>query len=130
MKFTIATLVTLAISVAAMPPSASHKSGKITLAQASGQCQAGKVACCNPKKDISGDGVLGNLLAEGLLNNLLGTGDSACASQSLIKNLNLLGTLAYPRSKTHTNMYKVSLRRAPRALPARTPLLAAQLERM
>ncbi|KAJ5458383.1 hypothetical protein N7475_009771 [Penicillium sp. IBT 31633x] len=91
MQFTIATLVALAVSVAALPPSAGHKSSKISLAQASGQCQAGKIACCNPKKDISGEGVLGNLLAEGLLNNLLGTGDSACASQSLIKNLNLLG---------------------------------------
>lgn len=104
MQFTIATLVALAVSVAALPPSAGHKSSKISLAQASGQCQAGKIACCNPKKDISGEGVLGNLLAEGLLNNLLGTGDSACASQSLIKNLNLLGMSAHPPLKNLTNI--------------------------
>ncbi|KAJ5154026.1 uncharacterized protein N7500_009465 [Penicillium coprophilum] len=90
MQFTFATIVTLAVSVAAMP-SASKSPKGLSLSKASGFCQAGEVACCNPKKDISGDGVLGNLLAEGLLNNLLGVGDSACASQSLIKNLNLLG---------------------------------------
>ncbi|KAJ5154025.1 uncharacterized protein N7500_009464 [Penicillium coprophilum] len=91
MKFTIATLVTLAVSAIAMPSINGNKPKKLSLSQASGLCQAGKVSCCNPKKDISGDGVLGNLLAEGLLNNLLGVGDSACASQSLIKNLNVLG---------------------------------------
>ncbi|KAJ5154021.1 uncharacterized protein N7500_009460 [Penicillium coprophilum] len=92
MKFTIATLVTIAVSVAAMPSVQGHNPSKqITLAQAQGLCQSGKVACCNPKKDIHGDGIIGNLLAEGLLNNLLGVGDSACASQSLIKNLNILG---------------------------------------
>ncbi|KAJ5458379.1 hypothetical protein N7475_009767 [Penicillium sp. IBT 31633x] len=91
MQFTIATLITLAVSVAALPPSAGHKSSKISVAQASGQCQAGKIACCNPKKDLSADGILGNLLAEGIARNLLGTGDSACVSTSLIKNLNILG---------------------------------------
>ncbi|KAJ5520694.1 Hydrophobin [Penicillium fimorum] len=92
MKFTIATLVTLAVSAVAMPSvNGGDKPKQLSLSQASGLCQSGKVACCNPKKDIEGNGVLGNLLAEGLLNNLLGVGDSACASQSLIKNLNLLG---------------------------------------
>ncbi|KAJ5458378.1 hypothetical protein N7475_009766 [Penicillium sp. IBT 31633x] len=95
MQFTIATLITLAVSVAALPPSAAHQSGheskQISIAEASGQCQSGKVACCNPKKDLRADGILGNLLAEGILNNLLGTGDSACVSTSLIKNLNILG---------------------------------------
>ncbi|KAJ5277538.1 Spore-wall fungal hydrophobin dewA [Penicillium chrysogenum] len=91
MKFTIATVVTIVVSAVAMPSFEGNKPKQISLHQASGLCQAGKVACCNPKKDISGEGVLGNLLAEGLLNNLLGVGDSACASQSLIKNLNLLG---------------------------------------
>ncbi|KAJ5816988.1 hypothetical protein N7447_009221 [Penicillium robsamsonii] len=91
MKFTIATLVTLAVSVAATAPVHGKSSKQISLSQAEGLCQSGKVACCNPKKDISGDGIIGNLLAEGLLNNLLGVGDSACASQSLIKNLNILG---------------------------------------
>ncbi|KAJ5372055.1 hypothetical protein N7517_004061 [Penicillium concentricum] len=91
MKFTIATLVTLAVSAVAMPSVNGGQPKKVTIAQASGLCQAGKVSCCNPKKDISGNGVLGNLLAEGLLNNLIGVGDSACVSQSLIKNLNILG---------------------------------------
>ncbi|KAJ5277537.1 Spore-wall fungal hydrophobin dewA [Penicillium chrysogenum] len=91
MKFTIATVVTIAVSAAALAPPQGNKPKQVSLAQADGLCQAGKVACCNPKKDISGDGIIGNLLAEGLLNNLLGVGDSACASQSLIKNLNLLG---------------------------------------
>ncbi|KXG46795.1 uncharacterized protein PGRI_035410 [Penicillium griseofulvum] len=89
MQFTLATLVTLAVSAVAMP-SASQSKG-LALSKAAGFCQAGEIACCNPKKEISGDGILGNLLAQGALNNLLGVGDSACASQSLIKNLNLLG---------------------------------------
>ncbi|KAJ5816961.1 hypothetical protein N7447_009194 [Penicillium robsamsonii] len=89
MQFTFATLVTLAVSAMAMPSPSGGKG--LALSKASGYCQAGEIACCNPKKDIKADGVLGNLLAEGALNNLLGVGDSACASQSLIKNLNLLG---------------------------------------
>ncbi|KAJ5520700.1 Hydrophobin [Penicillium fimorum] len=90
MQFTFATLLTLAVAAVAMPSSNGSPKG-ITVEQAQGLCQAGTVSCCNPKKDISGQGVLGNLLAEGLLNNLLGTGDSACTSVSLIKNLNILG---------------------------------------
>ncbi|KAJ5372056.1 hypothetical protein N7517_004062 [Penicillium concentricum] len=90
MQFTFATLVTLAVSVAAMPSVSGSPKG-LAISKASGYCQAGEIACCNPKKDIKADGILGNLLAQGALNNLLGVGDSACASQSLIKNLNLLG---------------------------------------
>ncbi|KXG46794.1 Hydrophobin [Penicillium griseofulvum] len=92
MKFTIATLVTLAMSAAAMPSTnGKPKTKEISFSQAAGLCTVGEVSCCNPKKEISGNGVLGNLLAEGLLNNLIGTGDSACTSVSLIKNLNILG---------------------------------------
>ncbi|OQE34568.1 hypothetical protein PENCOP_c017G04279 [Penicillium coprophilum] len=92
MQFTLATILTLAVSAVAMPSTNATPKGKgITVAQAQGLCQAGTVSCCNPKKDISGQGILGNLLAEGLLNNLIGTGDSACTSVSLIKNLNILG---------------------------------------
>ncbi|KAJ5372033.1 Hydrophobin [Penicillium concentricum] len=90
MQFTFATLLTLAVSAVAMPSANGSPKG-VTVAQAQGLCQAGTVSCCNPKKEISGQGVLGNLLAEGLLNNLIGTGDSACTSVSLIKNLNILG---------------------------------------
>ncbi|CAI7670841.1 unnamed protein product [Penicillium palitans] len=104
MKFTIATLVTIAVSAAAMPSVQGNKPNDITFSKAEGLCQAGKVSCCNPKKDISGDGILGNLLAEGLLNNLLGTGDSACTSVSLIKNLNILGiTKEGPEGTSCTN---------------------------
>ncbi|KAJ5458382.1 Hydrophobin [Penicillium sp. IBT 31633x] len=91
MKFTISTLVALAVSATALSAGTRGAPKSISVSEAQGKCEAGTVSCCNPKKDISGDGVLGNLLAEGLLNNLLGTGDSACVSTSLIKNLNILG---------------------------------------
>ncbi|KAJ5520693.1 hypothetical protein N7463_001146 [Penicillium fimorum] len=91
MQFTFATLLTLAVSAVAMPSSNGGGGSGLALSKASGYCQAGEVACCNPKKEIRSDGILGGLLAQGALNNLLGVGDSACASQSLIKNLNLLG---------------------------------------
>ncbi|KAJ5458381.1 hypothetical protein N7475_009769 [Penicillium sp. IBT 31633x] len=91
MKFTISTLVALAVSATALSSGTHGGHKSISIDKAAGKCEAGKVSCCNPKKDISGDGILGNLLAEGLLNNVIGTGDSACVSTSLIKNLNILG---------------------------------------
>lgn len=60
------------------------------IAKVEGQCETGTISCCNPKKELEADGILGNLLAGGLLNGLLGTSGSACASTSLIDNLSIL----------------------------------------
>ncbi|KAJ5139319.1 uncharacterized protein N7515_004167 [Penicillium bovifimosum] len=57
---------------------------------AKSQCGSGSISCCDSTENISADGILGNLLAGGLLNGLLGNSNSACASTSLIDELNLL----------------------------------------
>ncbi|QKX59816.1 uncharacterized protein TRUGW13939_06958 [Talaromyces rugulosus] len=85
--------IAFAVAVAALPPSGQHaeQGNQVTIQQAQEQCP-GEVACCINKEEVEGNGVLGNLLQKGLLlNNVLGTQDSACAKTSLIENLNLLG---------------------------------------
>ncbi|KAJ5545475.1 hypothetical protein N7535_006139 [Penicillium sp. DV-2018c] len=57
---------------------------------AKSQCGSATISCCNSAEEIKADGILGNLLAGGLLNGLLGNSNSACASTSLIDELNLL----------------------------------------
>ncbi|KAH8689878.1 hypothetical protein BGW36DRAFT_432844 [Talaromyces proteolyticus] len=86
--------IAFAVAVAALPPSGhqAEQSNQISIKEAKDQCPGGEVACCINNEEINGDGVLGNLLQKGLLlNNVLGTQDSACAKTSLIENLNLLG---------------------------------------
>ncbi|KAJ5475847.1 hypothetical protein N7475_001576 [Penicillium sp. IBT 31633x] len=61
-----------------------------TISKAQGQCSTGDISCCNPKEELKADGILGNLLAGGILKGLLGTSNSACASTSLIDNLSIL----------------------------------------
>ncbi|KAI3286503.1 hypothetical protein DTO002I6_8174 [Penicillium roqueforti] len=87
MRFTTATtFLALAMSVSAM------QSTKMTIATAKDQCTTGDIACCDSKETLSGDGVLGNLLAKGALNGLLGNDDSACAKTSLLGDVNVLAS--------------------------------------
>jgi hypothetical protein len=86
MKFTtFSTFLALAMSVAAM------QTTKMTMASAGDQCTSGDIACCDSVETLSGDGVLGNLLAKGALNGLLGNDDAACAKTSLLGDVNVLG---------------------------------------
>ncbi|KAK9847421.1 Hydrophobin [Penicillium brevicompactum] len=86
MRFTTATtFLALAMSISAL------QSTKMTTATAKDQCTTGDIACCDSKEILSGDGVLGNLLAKGGLNGLLGNDDSACAKTSLLGDFNVLG---------------------------------------
>lgn len=97
MKFEILSLVVFAMAVASERPGASPSyQQSISIDEAKSYCPGGDVACCQNTEIIQGDGVLGNLLAKGALNNLLGVGDSSCAKSSLIENLNLLGTSFLP----------------------------------
>lgn len=55
------------------------------------QCPGAQVSCCINKSDIKGEGVLDNLLARGLISNLIGASDQACAKTELIGEINILG---------------------------------------
>ncbi|CRG82971.1 hypothetical protein PISL3812_00318 [Talaromyces islandicus] len=93
MKCDIISVIAFAAVAAAFPPGPAHPSGGkgITIEEAKANCPSGEVACCQNTEVLKADGVLGNLLGKGLLNNLIGTGDSSCAKTSLIENLNILG---------------------------------------
>lgn len=86
MKFTISAVLALAVSATAMSLSESA-----ALGGAKDQCTSGDIACCDSKEEISADGILGNLLAKGALNGLLGNDNAACAKASLIDDVNVLG---------------------------------------
>lgn len=68
-----------------------HAGGPPSIEQSKTQCPGGKVTCCVNKSDIEGDGVLDNLLSRGLLTDVLGASDQACAHTDLIGEVNLLG---------------------------------------
>jgi hypothetical protein len=91
-------ILALAMSVAAVAPVAQKTNMGLTNSAAMGhakdQCSSGDIACCDSKEVISGDGILGNLLAKGALNGLLGNDDAACAKTSAIDDLNILGMFA------------------------------------
>lgn len=59
--------------------------------EAKSQCNVGDISCCNSAEETEADGILGNLLAGGLLNGVLGNSNSPCAKTSLIDELNILG---------------------------------------
>lgn len=92
MKFEIISLIAFTMAAASArtgaPPSYQES---LSIDEAKSYCPGGDVACCQNTEIIQADGILGNLLAKGALNNLLGVGDSSCAKTSLIENLNLLG---------------------------------------
>lgn len=93
MRFETLSVIAFAIAAAgaALGPSEPKSQESFSIEEAKSSCPGGNVACCQNTEVIKADGVLGNLLAKGALNNLLGVGDSSCAKTSLIENLNLLG---------------------------------------
>jgi hypothetical protein len=82
---TISTFLALSLSVAAM------QNTMATMLGAVGQCDSGDIACCDSKETISGDGILGNLLAKGALNGLIGNDNAACAKTDVLGDVNVLG---------------------------------------
>lgn len=128
MQFTLSALLALAATATAMSLTESA-----ALGGAKGQCSSGDIACCDSKETLSGDGILGNLLAKGALNGLLGNDDAACAKTSALDDLNVLGknspslctpsrvadlSQPKPRTPTRVPLARTSLPAAPRA-PAR-----------
>ncbi|OGE50289.1 hypothetical protein PENARI_c017G09560 [Penicillium arizonense] len=89
-------ILALAMSVAAVAPVAQKTNMGLTnsaaMGHAKGQCSSGDIACCDSKEVLSGDGILGNLLAKGALNGLLGNDDAACAKTSALDDLNVLAS--------------------------------------
>lgn len=92
MQFSIvAATLALALGVAAQPHG---PPGPLAIHQAKNQCSGGHVACCMQKSDVQADGIASGLLTKGLLTDVLGSSDQACAKWHLIENLNLLGKIA------------------------------------
>ncbi|GKZ18132.1 hypothetical protein AbraIFM66951_004604 [Aspergillus brasiliensis] len=90
MKFAVAAILGFAMTVAAIP-AAKGSQQKLSINDASGQCSVGDIYCCNPTNKEDTDGVLNNVLKEGLLIGSLVNGKgSACAPISLIGDLDLL----------------------------------------
>lgn len=121
---TVTTFLALAMSVAAM------QSNKMTMATAKDQCTTGDIACCDSKETLSADGVLGNLLAKGAINGLLGNDDSACAKTSLLGDVNVLGMDSLTCCDDHQLAIFLNVLKLPPTTPrpdlfARTSLLAA-----
>ncbi|KAJ5545474.1 hypothetical protein N7535_006140 [Penicillium sp. DV-2018c] len=83
---TISTFLALSLSVAAM------KNTMDTMMRAAGQCGSGDIACCDSKESISADGILGNLLAKGALNGLIGNDDAACAKTDVLGDVSVLAS--------------------------------------
>lgn len=87
MKFVGAAAFAMTVAVAM----GAKLSDSAALDDAKSQCTTGDISCCNSVDETKADGILGNLLAGGLLNGLLGNSNSACAKTSLIDELNILG---------------------------------------
>ena len=60
------------------------------------QCPGDQISCCINKSDIKGGGILDNLLSRGLIHDLLGASDQACAKTDLIGEINILGMFVLP----------------------------------
>lgn len=86
-------IMVVAASVGPEPPTTNDHANP-PISKVKEQYPGSEIACCKNKEELKADGVLGNILAKGLLNNVLGVGDSACAKFSLIENLNILGNWA------------------------------------
>jgi hypothetical protein len=88
-------ILALAMSVAAVAPVAQQTNMGLTNSAAMGgakeQCSSGDIACCDSKESLEANGILGNLLAKGALNGLLGNDNAACAKTSAIDDLGILG---------------------------------------
>ncbi|KAL4888332.1 hypothetical protein BDV59DRAFT_206248 [Aspergillus ambiguus] len=88
MRYTLAIITTLAVAALAMPHE--EEEHKPTVDEAKGQCGNAEVACCFNKHTNEGKGILGNVLGEGLVHNLLGNPDSACAPFNVLADLDIL----------------------------------------
>lgn len=122
MKFTISVALALAASASAMSLSES-----VALGGAKDQCSSGDISCCDSKENLSADGILGNLLAKGALNGLLGNDNAACAKTSALDDLNVL-CMSCPMlniQKQYPNMPQLKPRTPTMAPPARISLLVA-----
>lgn len=89
----IVTTFALALGVSAISQEPPHQDGHDSpnIHQAANQHDGGEKACCLSKSTIHADGILSGLLTRGLLTDVLGSSDQACAKLELIENLNLLG---------------------------------------
>ncbi|KAF3013594.1 hypothetical protein E8E15_000203 [Penicillium rubens] len=89
MKFTGTAAFALTVAVAM----ATKLSDSAALDNAKSQCNVGDISCCNSEEETKADGILGNLLAGGLLNGILGNSNSPCAKTSLIDELGILASI-------------------------------------
>ena len=122
MQFSLSAILALAATATAMSLTESN-----ALGGAKAQCESGDIACCDSKETLSGDGILGNLLAKGALNGLLGNDDAACAKTSALDDLNVLGMyLIFRRTSSKLSNRSQPKPRTPTRVPlARTSLPAA-----
>ena len=96
---TVVATFALALGVSANPQGpASH--GGPGVQQGHHQHGGGAKACCLNKSTIESDGILSGLLTRGLLTDVLGSSDQACAKFELIENLNILGKNTLTRQFT------------------------------
>lgn len=86
----VSTTLALALGVSAIPQGQDGH-GERDVKQATNQQAGGSKACCLNKSTIKSDGILNDALARGLLTDVLGASDQACAETELIGSLNLLG---------------------------------------
>ena len=96
---TVVATFALALGVAAVPQG--PPGGAPGVHQGENKHGGGEKACCLNKSEIESDGILSGLLTRGLLTDVLGTSDQACAKFSLIENLNILGKDIPTPSITH-----------------------------
>lgn len=80
----------LALGVSASPQGPPGHGGA-GVQQSTNKHDGGTKACCLNKSTIEADGILSGLLSRGLLSDVLGSSDQACAKWHLIENLNILG---------------------------------------
>lgn len=119
MQFSISAVLALAMTATAT---------KMTMSQAQGQCTQGDIACCDSKEVVSGDGILGNLLAKGALNGLLGNDDAACAKVDVLGDVNVLGMISPTQfSRCYAQYSNISqlMPSTPRLAPSARPSLPA-----
>lgn len=91
LPFTMKFIGTIAFSLTVAVAMGAKLTDSAAFDHAKSQCDVGDISCCNSEEDTKADGILGNLLAGGLLNGVLGNSNSPCAKTSLIDELNILG---------------------------------------
>ncbi|KAF9883860.1 hypothetical protein FE257_002703 [Aspergillus nanangensis] len=111
MRFTIATVLTLAMAVAAIPQREGGQQGgqreggehkqKASIQEA--QCVNGAISCCLNTNEHENKGLLAGLLAEGLVSNLIGNRDSSCAKLDVLDDI---AVLAMTKKEEHGTVCK------------------------